>query len=218
MANQLDGPTEPEVERYGRLPWLRPEQLSAAQRSLYERLTSSPRATSNRASPLTDEIGRLFGPFNAMLTSPEVGAALQEVGTAIRFRGTLPDRVREIAILEVARTRRCAVEWRAHAHAGRRVGLRDDELQAISDGRACPTFDAEEGLARRIVRSLLLQRDLDDHLVSEIEQDMGLEAAAELLMLVGYYDFLALSLQVWRTPDSPAADAGEAQGATPELT
>ena len=40
--------------------------------------------------PLTDEGGRLEGPFNAMLFSPAVGHALQALGGALRYQGTLP--------------------------------------------------------------------------------------------------------------------------------
>lgn len=190
---------------YGRLPWLHPDDLTEAQRALYRRIVDSPRAHASRALPLTDEDGRLMGPFNAMLLSPEVGAAVQEVGTALRFRGTLTGRMRELAILEVARFRSCPIEWVAHVHAGRRAGLTEGEIDAVRAGRDHPTFADDERLVRRIVADLLTKRDLGDDVVEAASTSIGLPAAVELLMLVGYYDLLALSLHVWRTPGAETA-------------
>lgn len=54
---------------------------------------------------LTDAEGRLEGPFNTMLLNPELGQSLQSVGSVIRYRTSLTDREREIAILAVAAER-----------------------------------------------------------------------------------------------------------------
>src|SRR5215469_12111400 len=121
--------------KHGRLPWLAPEALSEDQRKLYDLIVGGPRGKGPRAFPLTDETGRLNGPFNAMLVSPEVGTAVQELGAAIRYRSSLPDRARELAILELAALRRCAFEWYAHERVGRNVGLTDDELEAVRTGK-----------------------------------------------------------------------------------
>lgn len=195
--------TEPRF--HGRLPWLHPDDLTEPQRALYRRIVDSPRARTSRALPLTDGDGRLMGPFNAMLLSPEVGSAVQEVGTALRFRGTLTGRIRELAILEVARFRSCPIEWVAHVHAGRLVGLTEEEIDAVRAGRDHPSFADDERLARRMVVDLLANRDLDDRLVEEADTSIGLPAATELLILVGYYDLLAMSLHVWRTPGAETA-------------
>ena len=64
---------------HGRLHWFAPDELDAAQRALYDVITGGARANGPRAFALTDERGRLNGPFNAMLLSPDVGATLQEL-------------------------------------------------------------------------------------------------------------------------------------------
>jgi 4-carboxymuconolactone decarboxylase len=186
--------------KHGRLPWLSPEALSKPQRDLYDRIVEGPRSQGRRAFPLADDDGRLHGPFNAMLLNPEIGMALQELGAAIRYRSTLPDRAREIAILELAVQRRCAFEWYAHERVGRNVGLTDDELAALRMGKPAPTFDRVETAARGVVRLLLEQRDLDDERFSEARTALGETMLMELVVLAGYYDLLALSLRVWRTP------------------
>ena len=185
---------------HGRLPWLEPHELGADARTLYDRITGGPRASGPRAFPLTDDAGRLHGPFNAMLFNPAIGSALQELGAAIRYRGSLPDRAREIAILELAVLRRSTFEWYAHARAGKAAGLSDEEIAALHDGAAVPTLDPLEAMVRELVRVLVRERDLDESAYAAAAQRLGLAPLTELIALVGYYDLLALSLRVFRTP------------------
>lgn len=188
------------MAQHGRLPWFAPQDLDPPARALYDAITGGPRAQGARAFPLTDEDGRLNGPFNAMLVSPEVGTALQELGAAIRYRTSLGARAREIAILEVSVLRRCSFEWYAHERVGRQAGLTGEEIAALHAARDAPSFTAEESLVRELARTLLRERDLGDAAFARAEQALGTRVLMELIALVGYYDLLALSLSVWRTP------------------
>jgi len=188
------------MKEHGRLPWFAPGELGANARALYDRIVGGPRAQGPRAFALTDEDGRLNGPFNAMLLNPEVGTALQELGAAIRYRTGLTARAREIAILEVSVLRRSSFEWYAHVRVGKHAGLTDAEVAAIHDGAAAATLDATETLVRELVRALLRERDLDDAAYAAAAAALGDVVLSDLIALVGYYDLLALSLRVWRTP------------------
>lgn len=192
---------------HGRLPWFAPEDLDADARELYERIVGGPRTQVPRAFPLTDEAGRLNGPFNAMLLSPEIGSALQELGAAIRYRSNLAPRAREIAILEVSVLRHSSFEWYAHARVGELAGLTAAEIAALHDGQPAPTLDATETLVRKLVRVLVRERDLDDATFAAAANTLGDRVLMELIALVGYYDLLALSLRVWRTPLPAGAEA-----------
>jgi 4-carboxymuconolactone decarboxylase len=188
------------MSRHGRLPWFAPRELDASARALYDRIAGGVRAQGPQAFRLTDEAGRLHGPFNAMLLSPEVGGAMQELGAAIRYRSALAPRAREIAILEVAALRRSAFEWFAHERVGKQIGLSGAELAALRDGTPAPTLDATEALVRDVVRRLLRDRDLDDATFAAAVNALGQRVLMELIALVGHYDLLALSMRVWRTP------------------
>ena len=193
--------------RHGRIPWPTVDELDAEQRAVRHAITAGPRASIAPAFSLTDDEGRLHGPFNAMLLAPRVGLPLQELGGALRHRGSLTDRERETAILQVAATRRCEFEWYAHERVGARAGLTGDELDSLSRGEAPATLAPDEALVHRSVRALLDRRDLDDDEYAAAEA-LGTDKLAELVILVGYYDSLSLLLGVFRTPLPPDGGPG----------
>ncbi|MEV4111780.1 carboxymuconolactone decarboxylase family protein [Nonomuraea sp. NPDC049695] len=207
---QHDDQDEREGAVHGRIPWHDPRALTADQRALYDEMASGPRA----AGPfrLTDPEGRLEGPFNAMLIAPGVGGPLQRLGAAIRYATDLPDRWREIAILEVAVARRSDFEWYAHEHVGRNAGLTAEELSALRSGADAETFDEAERTVRAACRALVLRRGLDDDLYARAEAALGTARLYELVVLVGYYDTLALSLATFRTPLPPGEPPVFGQG------
>ncbi len=78
----------------------------------------------------------------------------------MRFGLTLTDRVREIAILEVARHARSEFEWYAHVRIGRAAGLTAAEVEAVRVGARVDSPPAEV-LARQVTQALAQTGDLD---------------------------------------------------------
>ena len=191
-----------------RLPPLSPQQFDDAQRALYDSVVGSPRAGSPGRAPLRDEQGRLNGPFNALLYSPRIGQAVQELGTVVRYGSALTSRAREIAILEVARHAESAYEWSTHVTAGLAAGLTADEISRIEAGTDAGTLDPGESAVRSVVRSLLATGDLPDRLYASAEGTLGEALIVELVVLVGYYQLLAMLLRVARVSAPGGADAG----------
>jgi alkylhydroperoxidase family enzyme len=191
----------------GRAQRFAPANLTAEQRALYDAIVGGPRSSGPQAFRLTDDDGVLEGPFNALLYRPDIGTAVQALGSALRYHGALAPRAREIAILEISVQRRCEFEWYAHERVGLVAGLSVDEIAAVRDGRDAATFSPQEVTVREIVRTLTRAGDLDDAAFAAAEATLGAALLMEIVTLVGYYDLLALSLRVWRTPLP--------QGATP---
>jgi alkylhydroperoxidase family enzyme len=187
------------AERYGRLTWFEPEELDSDQRALYDYITQTRRLPGGGLLPRSDEDGRLYGPFNALLVSPKFGKAFHEAGNELRHHATYTPRCREIAILELAVLRRCGFEWRAHEPNGRGIGLTEDELTAIRTGAPAPTLDRAETLVREVTQSLVRSRDIDDALYAAAAATLGERALFEIVMLVNYFDTLALAIGVFRS-------------------
>ncbi|GAA5196121.1 hypothetical protein GCM10023322_64340 [Rugosimonospora acidiphila] len=177
-----------------------PAELESAARALYDAITKGPRGAQAGTVPLTDGSGRLLGPFDVMLRSPQVGDAVQRLGAAIRFGG-LPERGRELAILTVAATLGSEFEWWSHEPAARSAGLDTPALRRLLDGRVPDGLNERERAMVRIAGLLARDRRLDDEDYAEAVRVLGHEQLAVLTWLVGYYGMLALALEVFRPPN-----------------
>jgi 4-carboxymuconolactone decarboxylase len=185
-----------------RIPAFAPDELDDEQRALYDAIAYGRRAQAG--SRLTDEAGRLVGPFNAMLLQPRVGQALQSLGSAVRYDTALPDRSREIAILIVADHWHSDFEWHAHESIGRSIGLTETELAAIR-ARRYDVFDRDaEATLARTAHALVERGDLTDAEYDAAVAGLGPAGLFEVLTLVGYYATLALQLRVLRVPAPPS--------------
>jgi 4-carboxymuconolactone decarboxylase len=182
-----------------RIPKLEPSSLDDEQRSLYQAIAGGRRAQGPQAFRLADDGGRLEGPFNAFLLRPRLGAALQALGSSVRYDTGLDDRCREIAILVVAVHWQSAFEWHAHEAVGRSAGLGDAELAAVREGRHA-ALAGREAVVARTVAALVARGDLDDDEYREAVEAVGTAGVFELLTLAGYYATLALQLRVFRVP------------------
>lgn len=180
-----------------RLQPIPPIDLDPEQASLYASITEGPRAQGPSYFDLTGSDGSLLGPFNALLLAPDLGAALQELGAAVRYRSTLSARTREIAILTVAAHWDSAFERHAHESVGRAVGLTDHEMSEIGAGRVPALDDPDEQACADLVRAMV-EGDVDDEAWSAWAEIAGNGTIFELTTLVGYYATLALQLRVFR--------------------
>ncbi|MBI4940019.1 MAG: carboxymuconolactone decarboxylase family protein [Actinobacteria bacterium] len=172
--------------------------MSPEQRALYDAIVGGPRASGPALFRLVDERGALEGPFNAFLLHPPIGEALQAVGAAVRYRGRLTDRAREIAILLVAAHRDSAFERYAHEAVGAAAGLSPAELDAVRRLRPGTFEDDAERLVADTTLALLEDGDLDDDRYAAFTARFDEATLFELLTLVGYYTTLALQLNVFR--------------------
>lgn len=181
-----------------RLPKYAPAALDEAQRSLYDAIAGGRRAQGPQVFRLLDDEGRLEGPFNAFLLQPELGSALQALGSAVRYGTSLEDRAREIAILVVAAVWQCDFEVYAHEAVGRSVGLTDAELTGLRSATYDVLAAPDERALARTVHTLATRGDLDDEEYAAAVAMLGLPQLFEVLTLVGYYATLALQLRVFR--------------------
>lgn len=184
------------IESSCRLPLVSPDELTTEQRDLYRAITEGPR----RGSGIADTRGCLRGPFNAMLYSPAIGAAMQELGAAIRYRSTLPDRARELAILTVAARCGSEFEWVHHEPLALKCGWHAGQLMAIRENREPSFEDPAERATWQVATRILAGGTLDDQEYERALELLGHVRLVELSALVGYYRLLADQLRLFDVP------------------
>ena len=187
----------------GRLAPRSPAQLDESARAVYDRIIAS--RAQGRTSPfaLVDTNDALVGPFNAMVCAPHVGGPLADLGAALRYRGHLTDRARELAILTVAARRSSDFEWQSHYGIAAKLGIAADALAAIHDGEDPVSLtDPIECAVIAGAATLLHVGDLDDVDYARLVELIGEDGLIELTVQVGYYELLARLLRVLRVPTS----------------
>ena len=182
-----------------RLPALPVDRLTDDQRKLFAKITGGARAKTRAPADFLNEEGSLKGPFNAFLYAPEIGDAAQRLGELLRFNGSLPGALRELAILTVAVHWRAQYEWWAHEKIARAEGLDDAAIEAVKIGQAPP---GEEGLTivHSFVRELLIDRRVADQTYQAAQLLLGNEGVVELVILIGYYGLISASLNAFQVP------------------
>lgn len=199
--------------RHGRLPWPTPDELDDDQRAFYDAVVGGVRGKVARPTPLTDDDGRLHGPFNAMLTNPPVGMALQAVGAGLRFSGTLPKALFELLVLLVAAERHASYEWYAHAPIGQQAGLTDADLAAVRDGDIPASLSDADRAVVELARTALHHEEPTEEQVARVDAAYGPAGVTETVTVIGFYDLLATLMRTWATPlpegvPDPLASAG----------
>lgn len=134
--------------------------------------------------------GSVPSPFLAMLDAPHLAAVIQEVGAAIRYRSTLSDAHREIAILATAGAVRSGYEWNHHAPIARAAGLPEAVIQSTRPD-AAPAPSEPEATIIALCRQLVANHVVaPDTLATAIGQ-LGRTGASECVAIAGYYALLA---------------------------
>jgi len=190
-----------------RVPRLRPGQLTDEQRRLYDEVLHGPRAQGRPFFELTDADGVLVGPFNAMLASPRVGTAVQRLGAALRYHAGLPDLARELVILTVAAHLGSAFEWYAHEPVARHLGVADEVIAALRDGRPPSLADQALRAAHDLAAALLSGEDVPDDRYEAIAGVLGVPGIFEVSAIVGYYWLLATQMRLFRVGQPAPATA-----------
>lgn len=170
------------------------DSLTDAQQAVADAIAGGPR-------------GSLRGPFIPWLLSPELADHAQKLGGFLRYRSSLPDRLKELAILFTARHWDADFEWYAHAPMALKAGLPLPVVEAMAAGQE-PTFDAaDEALVYRFCRETYETRRVCDETHDAAAALFGQRGVAELVGLLGYYALVSMTLNTFdvAAPDDGAA-------------
>ena len=175
-----------------RMPEMTLEKMTPAQRSIAEAIMNGPR-------------GRMSGPFNAWLRKPELADRLQKVGEYVRFNTSLDKRINEMAILMTAQAWGAQYEWYAHAPLALKAGLDPSVVAAIGAGRKPENMKDDEAIVWEFTTQLRRDHGVNDAIYAKAVEKFGENGVMDLVGVNGYYDVVAMTLNVAHV--SPPANA-----------
>src|SRR5262245_21581505 len=163
-----------------------PNNLTPEQSKLFEQLTAGR--------------GRILGPYKVWIHSPTVASGMEHIGTFLNKRSSLSTREVEIGILVIAQHWQGEYVKQAHIRMGKEAGLTQETIDAILAGRDPKLTDPHERAVHRFAAALVGGAKLSDAEFGELEQVLGREGIAEVLILLGYYTSVALAMKVHEVP------------------
>jgi 4-carboxymuconolactone decarboxylase len=163
-----------------------PDKLTQAQATVFEQLTAGR--------------GRILGPYKIWIHSPTVASGMEQIGTFLNKSASLSKREVEIGILVIAQHWQGDYVRQAHIREGRAAGLSQETIDAILAGADPKLTDAHERAVHRFAVALVSGTKLSDADFAEIENVLGRDGIAEVLVLLGYYTSVALAMKAHDVP------------------
>jgi 4-carboxymuconolactone decarboxylase len=135
--------------------------------------------------------------FRMVAVGPRAVRPFLELGAAV-LSTALDARRREIAVLTVAHATNSSYEWARHEQLGRSVGVTDAEIDSIGTEECVSSLDEECNLNCRVADEVSRDVRLSDEALEQIIDRCGPREAAELILLVSYYNMVSRFLESTR--------------------
>ena len=174
-----------------RVPYVKRDELDADGQAIYDRIRQ------DRNSP---EVGLQF---RALLHSPQATGYLTSLGAQLRFQSAMPEDLKELAIILVAREWNSAIEWTGHAVLAARAGVSSASIEAIRTGKAPTGLTESEQAIARFVHQLLRDKEVSDAVFAEVHRLVGTRGVVDLALTCSYYSAVCLAQIVLKPEMEP---------------
>ena len=171
-------------DRFAPLTW---ETLSGDQKTMVTELLAGSRTSLN-------------GPFNVLLRSPVMGNHAQKLGDYLRFHTAVPTKLNEMAIIMTARAWSSQYEFVAHKTLALNAGLNPAVVDDIQAGRRPSKMQQDETVVYDFCSELRERKRVSDATFSRAKALLGEKGVVDLIGVMGYYDLVAMALNVDRYP------------------
>ena len=173
-----------------RLADLAPEQMSEAQRRIYDQVVPT-------ATPVEKTT---FGLFNPWLRNPGMAECFFKTAQFLRHETALPARLTELAILATARRWRCEFAWHRHLPLALDGGLDGEIVSAIAANRRPVFAGADEEAVYDFCLELNDDRAVSDATYVKALDQIGEQLIVELTAIIGYYVMVCMTLTAFEVP------------------
>lgn len=199
VVTPADIPADINEDSWARLPVLARETLS----------DDGQRAFDIIVNPESRYAGGLRGPIAMWMYSPLMAEHIFPASTYLRYGTDKDQRLTELAILATAREVRSQYEWSAHEPLGLNAGLETEIIDLVKRRADLDTVGDVAGLGNRerliirFVRELISEKTVSSATFSQARKLFGERGVMDLTGLVGYYNFVNLTLKTFDVQLAP---------------
>jgi 4-carboxymuconolactone decarboxylase len=173
---------------FGRYAEIPVDQMTPEQREGYRFLIDGPR-------------GRLPGPYKVWVHNPRLVYAAAPLGQHFTpGQSSLTEREREIAVVVITSKWHSAYPTAAHEKRGKEVGLPAATVEAIIAGLPASFADPREQVVYELAMALTVGRLVPQGLHDRAVTMLGHERVTDLIVLMGYYTAVSLTMNFYAVP------------------
>lgn len=143
--------------------------------------------------------------MRTMIKHPELFRAQMEMGTVL-FKGQIPPRERELAVLRIGWLAGAPYEWGEHVKISQRYGVSRVEIARVQQGSCAPGWSEHEAAILRGVEELLEDFAVSDATWETLAKTWDEAQLLEYPAMVGQYvvtAFVQNSLRSRLAPENP---------------
>lgn len=172
-----------------RLPVLSDEEMTERQQEL--------------AARIAGRRGAVRGPFRVWLHSPEMCERAESLGAFARFDCSLPQHLRELALLMAARNWDAQYSWNAHAHQAIEAGISEAAVKAIAERREAAFGDEADQAFYRFCREVLDEHFVSDATFATALEHFGPKGLVDTIGALGNFTMLGMCLNTFQVDLQP---------------
>lgn len=148
--------------------------------------------------------GRLGGPLDALIRTPEVAIRVSSLSDLFRAQSALPAPVKSLSVLMAARNQRSSFMWAAHVGAALESGLTSETVSSIASGERPGSLGPREAATYDLLTEISRTKQVTDECFERAVELLGEQRLVELVVAFGFYEMVAMVLALGKV--SPPAD------------
>jgi alkylhydroperoxidase family enzyme len=139
--------------------------------------------------------GRVLNLYKVMAHSPKIGHYFLRLGSAILLEGMVLPNLRELAILRVGLINKANYEWTQHVPIALRAGVKQSQIDALSDWENSAEFNDMEKSILRYTDEETVNIKVADETFAAVRKFLSEEGIVELTTVIGYYSMVCRILE-----------------------
>lgn len=156
------------------------------------------------AARISGKRGKIGGPFKVWLHSPEMCDKAEALGAFVRFDCSLPERIREYALLVAARQYDAQFSWNAHVAKAIETGVPATAITQLANHET-PDFgdDTELALFHELSVTIMVEHFVPDELFARASATWTNQQLVDVVGLLGNFTMLAMLLNTFQVDLQP---------------
>ena len=199
VVTEADIPNDIIRDSWARLPAVDRSNLDADGQQIFDMLTSPGNGYENG----------LRGPLGMWMYSPEMAQGAWALRQRVRYGTAKDQRLTELTIISTAREISNQYEYSAHEPLGSAAGLEQEVMDFVKYRRPMSEADGIPGMGEiekviiQFAREIVSEPKVSSETFATAVELMGAEGVMDLTGLIGYYNFVAMTLKAFDVQRQP---------------